>query len=110
MSTTSQLGFIVLILSLKHSVLYFPTVSLVAIICLFIFVISTISESTNINLPILDLDKASTTYPPTPPKPNTNTVELFNFSTFGTELSRALNDPIDGPQILAQGFLYAFYG
>ena len=38
------------------------------------------------------------------------TFHLFNFSTFGTNLSRALNDPIDGPQILAQGFLYAFYG
>ena len=38
------------------------------------------------------------------------TFPLFNFPTFGTDLFRALNDPVDGPQILAQGFLYAFYG
>ena len=39
-----------------------------------------------------------------------STFPLFNFPTFGTDLFRALNDPVDGPQILAQGFLYAFYG
>lgn len=38
------------------------------------------------------------------------TFPLFNFPTFGTNLFRALNDPINGKQILAQGFLYAFYG
>ena len=38
------------------------------------------------------------------------TFPLFNFPTSGTDLFRALNDPINGKQILAQGFLYAFYG
>ena len=70
-------GLISNIRSLQTSTLYFPTVFLVAIICLFKLVKQTLSSSIKSNVPTPLLTKASTTYPPTPPTPKIATLEFF---------------------------------
>ena len=62
------------------SVLYFPTVFLVAIIWRFRFVRHTLSSSIRSNAPTPVRTSASQTYPPTPPIPNTATRAFFSRS------------------------------
>ena len=68
------------ILSFITCVLYFPTVLLVAIICLFKLVRQTLSSSIKSKASTPLLTSASQTYPPTPPIPKMATLDFDNFS------------------------------
>ena len=87
---TSALGFISNILSFITSVLYFPIVFVVAIICLFIFVTSILSLSINTKFETPALASASTTNEPTPPIPNIAIFAFFSLSIPSVPISSSV--------------------
>ena len=70
---TCRSGLMSKIRSFITSVLYFPTVLVKAMICRLMFDILTVSLSMRSSAPTPLLARASVTYPPTPPIPNTAT-------------------------------------
>lgn len=77
------------ILSFISSTFSLPTVFILACICLFILVISTVSKSTKDIFPTKLLAIASAAKEPTPPTPNIIQLDLFNFymPSFFTNIS-----------------------